>query len=76
LGPVSDNFKLSTRYRDYSPPELDRHLYADPAEFGDAEIVLRQYYCPACAGLLSQELCRRGDQPWHDFRIDPEGLKP
>jgi N-methylhydantoinase B len=70
LGLVTANFKLAAAQRELSPPEVDAKLYPDPAEFGDAEIVLRQYYCPACAALLAQEFCRRGDEPWHDFRID------
>jgi N-methylhydantoinase B len=74
LGSVTANFKLAAVQRDLSPPAVDRHLYPDPAEFGDEEIVLRQYCCPGCASLLAQEFCRRGDEPWHDFRLDPLGL--
>ncbi len=74
LGPASANFKLSARYRELSPPAVDQHLYPDPAEFGDADIVLRQYFCPGCAALLSQEFCHRGDAPWHDFQIETARL--
>jgi N-methylhydantoinase B len=70
LGPVTENFKLRTVQRELSPPEVDGKLYPDPAEYGDPEIVLRQHCCPACATLLSQEFCRRGDEPWHDLRLD------
>jgi N-methylhydantoinase B len=75
LGLLAANFKLAAAQRELSPPAVDPHLYADPAEFGDAEIVLRQYCCPACAALLAQEFSRRGDEPWHDFRLDPQGLE-
>jgi N-methylhydantoinase B len=75
LGAASENFKLACSRRDFSPPQVDSHLYPDPAEFGDAEIVLRQYVCPGCATLLAQEFCRRGDDPWHDFRLELEGLR-
>jgi N-methylhydantoinase B len=70
LGPASGNFKIAARYQEFSPPAVDEHLYADPREFGDGDVVVRQYYCPGCAALLAQEFCRRGDQPWHDYRID------
>jgi N-methylhydantoinase B len=74
LGPVAENFKLAAVERELSPPAVDAHLYPDPAQFGDAEVVLRQHCCPGCAALLSQEFSRRGDAPWHDFRLDPRGL--
>ncbi len=74
LGPLAESFKLAAVRRELSPPEIDARMYPDPARFGDADIVLRQYCCPGCAALLAQELCRRGDEPWHDFRLDPEGL--
>jgi N-methylhydantoinase B len=70
LGPVEDSFKLAAVRRELPPQEVDAKLYPDPAEFGDAEIVLRQYCCPGCAALLAQEFCRRGDEPWHDVRLD------
>jgi N-methylhydantoinase B len=73
LGPANANFKLAACYRDLSPPQVDSHLYPDPAQFGDADIILRQYFCPGCAALLAQEFCRRGDEPWHDFRIGAHG---
>ena len=75
LGAASENFKLACSRRDFSPPQVDSHLYPDPAEFGDAEIVLRQYVCPGCATLLAQEFCRRGDDPWRDFRLELDGLR-
>jgi N-methylhydantoinase B len=74
LGHVGENFKLALVQRELSPPTVDPHLYPDPAEFGDEAIVLCQYCCPGCASLLAQEFCRRGDEPWHDFRLDPHGL--
>jgi N-methylhydantoinase B len=70
LGPASENFKIAARYQEFSPPAVDEHLYPDPREFGDGDVVVRQYYCPGCASLLAQEFCRRGDEPWHDYRID------
>ncbi len=74
LGAVTESFKLETVRRELSPPSVDAKLYPDPAEFGDAEIVLRQYCCPGCAALLAQEFCRTGDEPWPDARLDPEAL--
>ena len=74
LGPVTANFKLAAAQRELSPPAVDPWLYPDPAQFGDDEIVLRQTCCPACAALLAQEFCKRGDEPWHYFQLDPEGL--
>lgn len=75
LGPVSGNFKLAAVRRELPPHEVDPHLYPDPTEFGDRQIVLAQFACPGCAALLAQEFCRRGDEPWHDFALFPEGLR-
>jgi N-methylhydantoinase B len=74
LGALAASYKLGAVRRELSPPDVDPHLYPDPAEFGDEEIVLAQHCCPGCAALLAQEFCRRGDEPWHDVRLDPQGL--
>jgi len=63
---LGERYKPAAVQRELSPPDVDAKLYPDPAEFGDPEIVLRQYACPACATLLAQEFCRRGDEPWPD----------
>ncbi|WP_448620351.1 hydantoinase B/oxoprolinase family protein [Geodermatophilus sp. URMC 65] len=52
------------------PHEVDGRMYVDPALFGDDTILLRQYFCPSCAGLLGQDFCRAEDPPRDDVRID------
>ena len=70
LGPMAENFKLHTRYRQRAPQTVDERLYPPPTEFSETDLLLRQYACPGCATLLAQELCLAEDEPWHDFRID------
>jgi N-methylhydantoinase B len=72
LGPMTENFKLRTRYRQRPPQAVDERLYPDPTEFSETQLLLRQYACPSCAALLAQEFCLAGDPPWHDYQIDPK----
>jgi N-methylhydantoinase B len=69
LGPMTENFKLHTRYRQRPPQVVDERLYPDPTEFSETQLLLRQYACPGCATLLAQEFCLAGDEPWHDFGL-------
>jgi N-methylhydantoinase B len=71
LGPMAENFKLRTRYRQRPPQTVDAHLYPDPTQFSATLLLLRQYACPGCATLLAQEFCLADDPPWHDVRIEP-----
>src|SRR5215212_4692214 len=46
LGPMTENFKLHTRYRQRTPQVVDERLYPDPTEFSETQLLLRQYACP------------------------------
>lgn len=42
---------------------------ADPADFLDVPIELRQYACPGCGVLFGVEVARSADEPWTDMRL-------
>jgi N-methylhydantoinase B len=70
LGPATATFKHACAQLERKPQEVDALMYADPATFGDAGIVLRQYSCPGCGTLLSQEFCHTEDEPYADFSLE------
>jgi Acetone carboxylase gamma subunit len=41
----------------------------DPQRFIDARVEFRQFYCPACGGLIENEVCRAGDPLLHDIEL-------
>ena len=69
LGPCTQNFKLGAKFSHRLLTELS-DLNVDPQLLIDDEIVLREYYCPGCGGLLSNEITKPADPPRHDFMID------
>lgn len=69
LGRADGNFKSLAAVLEAPGNEVDVARYPDPARFGDPDLVLRQYLCPSCATLLSQEFCHRDDEPYWDFQI-------
>lgn len=72
LGPADDNYKLYGAKRERDPHEVDPIMYADPSEFCDDKLVLREFFCPTCAHLLATEIARDGDEVFCDIKIDPE----
>ena len=56
-----------------NPHEVDPVMYADPDEYCDDQIVLRQHYCPACGSLWATEVSRAKDAPIDDVRIIDAG---
>lgn len=70
LGPATTTFKHACAQTEHRPQDVDELMYADPATFGDAGIVLRQYACPSCSTLLSQEFCHSEDDPYADFSLE------
>ena len=70
LAPADAPYLSGAAATDRPPHEVDDRMYVDPALFGDTTILLRQYFCPECAGLLGQDFCRAGDPPRDDVRID------
>jgi N-methylhydantoinase B len=63
-------FQDGAAVAEQAPHEVDSRLYPDPAEYGDASLLLRQYLCPSCAALLSQQFCRSEDGPGSTIHID------
>ena len=71
LAPAEENYKYFAACRESNPHELDPELYADPTEFCDDEIRLREFLCPGCGSLLSVEVAKVGDPPLHEVRLYP-----
>jgi N-methylhydantoinase B len=69
LGRADQNFKLAAACLESNPHDVDELMYADPAEDADPTIVLRQYFCPGCATLLSQEMCPADAEALFDFQL-------
>ena len=70
LGLSSGNFKDHAARLERPPQEVNPDQYLDPAQFCDDAYVIRQYLCPSCGLNLATELCRPGDPPVLDVRID------
>jgi N-methylhydantoinase B len=51
------------------PIQAANPLIGDPQRFIDARVEFRQFYCPACGGLLENEVCRAGDPLLHDIEL-------
>jgi acetone carboxylase gamma subunit len=66
LGPASGAWKDHARRRELPLPVAGGPAY----ENGDATVVLRQFFCPACATLLETETAMVGDPVLTD-RIAP-----
>ena len=71
LGETSVPYKEFARVLERNPHDVDPVMYADPGEYCDDAIVLRQFHCPACAALWATEVCRAADPPLDDLRIKP-----
>ncbi|WP_458204474.1 acetone carboxylase subunit gamma [Haladaptatus sp. NG-SE-30] len=44
-------------------------LVNDPTEYVDDELEFRQYYCPSCATLLTNEVIQAELEPIHDKQL-------
>jgi N-methylhydantoinase B len=63
-----ENYKEFCAIHEGNPTELGV-LFADPATELDADIVLREFYCPSCAVRLEVEIVQRSDAYVHDIEI-------
>ena len=63
-----DNYKAHARRIDRAI-QAANPLIGDPQRFIDARVEFRQFYCPACGGLLENEVCRAGDPLLHDIEL-------
>ena len=70
LASVRENYKLRVPYLELPLPGIDPDLFLDPATQIDGTVILRQYLCPGCGVLLESDVCRPGDAPVWDTRLD------
>jgi len=65
---ADENYKLFALC-DRKPLTEAGPLLNDPAQYVDAEIEFRQYYCPGCATLLENEVIEADQEPVHDKQV-------
>jgi len=51
------------------PIQAANPLIGDPRRFIDAAVQFRQFYCPACGGLIENEVSRADDPLLHDIQL-------
>jgi N-methylhydantoinase B len=66
-----ENYKAHALRRD-RPIQAANPLIGDPSRFIDAAVQFRQFYCPACGGLLENEVCRAEDPLLWDIELAAE----
>jgi N-methylhydantoinase B len=65
-----DNYKTHALRID-RPIQAANPLIGDPQRFIDARVEFRQFHCPACGGLIENEVCRAEDPLLHDIELAP-----
>jgi N-methylhydantoinase B len=68
LGPATDNYK-SHCHRIDRPIQSASTLIGDPGRFIEDPVEFRQFCCPACGGVIENEVCRTGDPVLEDIRL-------
>jgi Acetone carboxylase gamma subunit len=53
-------------------PSVSWRLIGDPQRFIDDAVEFRQFCCPACGGLIENEVCRAQDPVLHDMELEGE----
>ena len=53
-------------------PSVSWRLIGDPQRFIDDAVEFRQFCCPACGGLIEDEVCRAQDPVLHDMELEGE----
>jgi N-methylhydantoinase B len=71
LGPARENYKLHCHRID-RPIQAANTLIGDPARFIDDAVQFRQFCCPACGGLIENEVCRAQDPVLWDIELEVE----
>jgi hypothetical protein len=66
-----ENYKAHALRRD-RPIQAANPLIGDPGRFIDAAVQFRQFYCPACGGLLENEVCRAEDPLLWDIELSAD----
>jgi N-methylhydantoinase B len=70
LGPARDNYKLHCHRVD-RPIQAASPLIGDPQRFIDDAVEFRQFCCPACGGLIENEVSRAQDPVLWDVALEP-----
>jgi N-methylhydantoinase B len=68
LGPAHENYKLHCNRRTH-PIETASTLIGQPGRFIDDDVQFRQFHCPACGGLIENEVCRSADEVLWDIEL-------
>ena len=66
-----ENYKLHCHRID-RPIQAANTLIGDPRRFIDDDVQFRQFCCPACGGLVENEVCRTADPVLRDIELDVE----
>jgi acetone carboxylase gamma subunit len=69
LAPAKDNYKLHCRRIDRRV-EFANMLIGDPHRFVDSVAEFRQFCCPACGGVIENEICCATDPVLSDIQLD------
>jgi acetone carboxylase gamma subunit len=69
LGPARENYKLSCQRID-RPIQVANMLIGDPKRFIEDGVQFRQFCCPACGGLVENEVCRSQDPLLSDIELN------
>ncbi len=65
---ASENYKAHALRID-RPIQAANPLIGDPQRFIDDDVQFRQFYCPACGGLIENEVCRAQDPLLWDIQL-------
>jgi acetone carboxylase gamma subunit len=68
LGPATDNYKEHCHRIDH-PIQAASPLIGDPQRFIDDAVQFRQFCCPACGGLIENEVSRQTDTVLRDIEL-------
>jgi N-methylhydantoinase B len=68
LSPASENYKLHC-HRIVHPIQAASTLIGEPRRFIDEAVQFRQFCCPACGGLIENEVCRASDDVLRDIEL-------
>src|SRR5437899_3069822 len=71
LGLARENYKLHCHRID-RPIQAANTLIGEPQRFIDEEVEFRQFCCPACGGLVENEVCRAQDPVLGDIALEME----
>src|SRR5205809_1729260 len=69
LGPAAENYKLHCHRID-RPIQAANTLIGEPQRFIDDAVQFRQFCCPACGGVIENEVCRGREPLLHDIELE------